>query len=153
MHGFELVDHDPGTVDWSNDEAVAEQHYAEMEALARQLTGCDHALIAGHICRNPQQAARHADFAPIQYVHSDFTESYGDLVRDRYVDLEPPAARALQRNGISAETVQNARRLLILQFWRNIGPVQMDQPIAFSCKVFSACCPPAKTCHHIVAQP
>ena len=33
--------------------------------------------------------------------------------------------------GISADQFSNARRLLVLQFWRNLGPKKIDLPIAF----------------------
>lgn len=129
--GFELIPHESALNDWSDENRIASQHYAEMEALALRLSGCDHALIAGHILRNPSKAALHDDFAPIQYVHSDFTESYGDLIRDRYLDAEPETQQALQRAGIDLTDVVNARRILILQFWRNIGPREVDLPLAF----------------------
>ena len=128
--GFELIQHQSAVTDWSDEAQLAETYYAEMEAEAKALTGCDHALIAGHILRNPEAAARHADFAAIQYVHSDFTQTYGDLVRTRYRNLEPQGASALARAGITAEAVLNAKRILILQFWRNVGEAQVDLPLA-----------------------
>ena len=33
--------------------------------------------------------------------------------------------------GISADDVEKARRILTLQFWRNIGPEVMDYPLCF----------------------
>ena len=129
--GFELTSHVCGSVDWNNDPQVATDYYPSMEALARDLAGCDHALIAGHIHRNPTAAAQHSDFAPIQYAHSDFTESYGDLIRHRYAESEPDTQATLERANIGQEDVLNARRILILQFWRNIGSPNMDLPLAF----------------------
>jgi len=41
------------------------------------------------------------------------------------------ARAALERNGLTAADVQRSRRMVILQFWRNIGPAKMDFPIAF----------------------
>ncbi|MFW6093696.1 MAG: CmcJ/NvfI family oxidoreductase [Pseudomonadota bacterium] len=129
--GFELKRHAAAVKDWNDRNEVAEVHYPEMAELARALTGCDHALVSGHISRNPEEAARHQDLAPISFVHSDFAASYGDLVRNAYRQPTEDAARALAREGISGETVIGARRLLILQFWRNTGPPRMDLPIAF----------------------
>lgn len=129
--GFELVPHRSALIDWDDENEIARTHYAEMEALARRLTGCDFALVAGHIRRNPEEAARHADLGPISFVHSDFAASYGDLVRDRYQQPEALTRDALQRAGVTANDVISARRLLILQFWRNTGPPKMDLPIAF----------------------
>ena len=38
---------------------------------------------------------------------------------------------ALTRNGLTAATFEEARRIVVLQFWRNLGPARMDLPIAF----------------------
>lgn len=129
--GFELMAHASTVSDWDDEAEIARAHYEEMEALARRLTGCDHALVSGHIRRNPEEAARHPDLGPIAFVHSDFAASYGDLIRHRYRGQEEQAGHALARAGIGADAVATAPRLLILQFWRNTGPPRMDLPIAF----------------------
>jgi hypothetical protein len=129
--GFELMAHRSRMTAWEDDARIAAVHYEEMTALARSLTGCDHALIGRHIRRNPEQAAQHADLGPITFVHSDFAESYGELMRNHYGGPRPEARQALERAGIAPEVVRAARRLLILQFWRNTGPPKMDLPVAF----------------------
>ncbi|MGK0224315.1 MAG: hypothetical protein ACI9ON_003567 [Limisphaerales bacterium] len=128
--GFELVQHSSKVSDWQQEDTIAATYYAEMEAMAKSLSGCDHALIAGHILRNPTAAAKHIDYAPIQYAHSDFTDTYGDLVRGRYLEPEPETTQTLERAGIDVTDVMVAKRILILQFWRNIGPESMDLPLA-----------------------
>ena len=130
-NGFQLYEHESAVSDWSSDEEIQQKYYGEMEAFAKTLSGCDVALIGGHILRNPESAAAHIDYAPIQYVHSDFTESYGDFLRSRYERSEPGAAEALGRAGVDARVVKEASRILVLQFWRNVGPSVMDLPIAF----------------------
>ncbi|HKI73508.1 MAG TPA: CmcJ/NvfI family oxidoreductase [Pseudomonadales bacterium] len=129
--GFELIHHAPNVEDFLDEVAVAEDHYAQMEALARELSGCDYALITGHIIRSPDAVKRHSDLGPITFVHSDFADTYGDLVRRRFVDVTEPAQKGLARAGIEQSVVSDARRILILQFWRNIGPAKMDMPLAF----------------------
>jgi hypothetical protein len=130
--GFELVDHPSAVADWADDEQVAALHHREMEDLARAMTGCDVALVSSHIKRGPDQARRHEDLAPITYVHSDFAVGYDDLVRRSYALPDRDGSqRALERNGITAADVMSAPRLVILQFWRNLGPPKMDLPIAF----------------------
>lgn len=128
--GFELLQHKSQVKDW-HDAEIAQVHYAEISALARQLTGCDHALVSSHIMRNPQQASLHPDLAPICSVHSDFAASYGDLIRARYQGGDAQMLGSLDEAGITGVEVMQARRLLILQFWRNLGPVKMDLPLAF----------------------
>jgi hypothetical protein len=131
--GFELVPHTSVVTAWADDDEVAAIHHREMEDLARRMTGCDVALVSNHIKRGPEHAQRHEDLAPISFVHSDFAAGYDVLVRQSY---EPRlnregAARALERNGVTAATVARASRLVILQFWRNLGPPKMDFPLAF----------------------
>jgi len=127
--GFELMKHASAVTDWSDDEEIARVHYAEISELARQQTGCDHALVTSHIKRSPEAAKKHSDYSPIRFVHSDFADSYGDLLRELYQSGD--RAEAAQRDGVSGDVVAEAKRLMILQFWRNIGPAKMDLPLAF----------------------
>jgi len=130
--GFELVPHTTAVSQWSDDDELAEVHHLEMEELARTMTGCDVALVSNHIKRGPDHARRHQDLAPISFVHSDFAAGYDDLVRQSYTDVEREGTRrTLERNGVTADDVAAASRLVILQFWRNIGAAKMDFPLAF----------------------
>jgi hypothetical protein len=127
--GFQLMQHVSAVSDWSDDDEIARVHYPEIIELARQQTGCDHALLASHIRRSPEEAKRHSDLSPIPFVHSDFADSYGELLRDLY--RKGDRVESLEHAGISGEAVAGGRRLVILQFWRNIGPPKMDMPLAF----------------------
>lgn len=130
--GFERHDHASTVADWDDDAEIERIHHPEMEELARALTGCDHALVSGHIKRNPSEARRHGDLAPIQLVHSDFADSYGDQLRELYRRGErDQSGAAMGRAGIDGETVAEARRIVVLQFWRNLGPAKMDLPLAW----------------------
>ena len=111
--GFELVGHKASVTDWDDEDEIATVHHPEMAALAKAMTGADIALVAGHIKRSPAAAKQHKDLGPISFVHSDFADSY----RDNVVASHPEAAKA--------------KRLVILQFWRNLGPAKMDLPLAF----------------------
>jgi hypothetical protein len=126
------VRHESAVSDWTDDAALAAVHHREMEDLARKMTGCDVALVSNHIKRGPEHAKLHEDLAPIAFVHSDFAAGYDDLVRQSYVRPERDGTqRALERNGITGADVVDASRLVILQFWRNIGEAKMDFPLAF----------------------
>ena len=131
VQGFELMAHTSTVQDWDDDDQIKARYYSEMEALAKTLTGCDHAIIGGHISRNPDTALSQPDYAPIQYVHSDFTDNYGELITNRYLQEDPEHLYMLERAGMSADDFRRARRLVILQFWRNVGPEVMDLPLAF----------------------
>src|SRR5687767_5531118 len=82
--GFELVPHSSAVRDWLDDDEVSRVHYPEIEELARKLSGCDVALVSGHIKRSPSDARRHRDLSPITYVHSDFAAGYDGNIRDSY---------------------------------------------------------------------
>jgi len=129
--GFELLEHRAAVADWADDAAIERDHYPEMEALAAKLSGCDVALVSGHIKRNVDEAARHGDLGPITFVHSDFADSYGPQIKERYRRAEPGFGESLARAGISPDIVADAARIVILQFWRNVGPPKMDLPLAF----------------------
>lgn len=129
--GFELKHHESRVQDWSDEEEIKRVHYQEISDYARELTGADYALVGGHILRNPEQAQIHEDLAPIQFVHSDFAESYGDLMRQYYAGDSEEARISLANEQITPADVAAAKRMVILQFWRNVGPSKMDLPIAF----------------------
>jgi len=129
--GFELQPHQSSVTDWDSDHAIVEQHYAEIRELAQSLTGCDFALVGSHIKRGPEQLKIHADYGPISFVHSDFAASYGDLMRQHYTADTPESELSLSESGATLEDVKQCGRLMILQFWRNIGEQKMDWPLAF----------------------
>jgi hypothetical protein len=129
--GFELVSHTSAVADWDDDDQIAAIHYAEIEELARKMTNADVALVSGHIKRSPAEAKRHQQLSPITFVHSDFADSHVDIIRSSYGPARPGAAATLARNGVTAQAVENATRIVILQFWRNLGPAKMDYPLAF----------------------
>lgn len=129
--GFELLEHASAVSDWADDAEIGRMHHPEIEALAQQLTGCDHAIVSNHIKRNPDEARRHSDLAPITFVHSDFAASYADFHRKSLRDNAERALAGLARHGLTPDDVDAARRLVVLQFWRNLGPPKMDLPIAF----------------------
>lgn len=129
--GFELMQHTPNVDDFFDESLVSEVHHPQIEALAKELTGCDHALVSGHIVRSPDAVARHTDLGPITFVHSDFADTYGELMRTRYEGATEAATIALDRAGIDGAAVRGAKRMVILQFWRNIGEAKMDMPLAF----------------------
>ena len=129
--GFELVHHESAVTDWSDDSQIAGIHYEELEKLAREMTGADFALVATHIKRSPDDARRHGQLSPIAFVHSDFAAGHESFVQRTYRNPGGNGIAALARNGAEPEAVAAAKRIVILQFWRNTGPSKMDFPIAF----------------------
>lgn len=129
--GFELVQHRSAVTDWTDDTEIATVHYAEAEDVARRVTGCDVALVSDHVKRNAESAKREREQEPVRLVHSDFAADYADVVRTAYRDVHGRGAATLARNGITGDDVERARRILMLQLWRNLGPAKMDLPVAF----------------------
>ena len=129
--GFELVPHRSQVTDWGDDEQLSSIHYPEVETLAREMTGAEVALVSSHIRRGPDHAARHHQLSPINVVHSDFADTHIEIIRNSYRGERPGAAKALSRNGVGPDAVTTAARVVILQFWRNVGPPKMDYPLAF----------------------
>jgi hypothetical protein len=129
--GFELLDH-PSTVrDWTDDEELATVHYAEVEALARVATGCDAALVSDHVRRSAEPVRRPRDQVPVRLVHSDFAADYEHVIRPAYHDVKGRGAATLRRAGVTADQIEQAARIVMLQFWRNVAEPKMDFPMAF----------------------
>ena len=130
--GFELVSPRPSAVtDWTDDDEIAAVHYAEAEALARELTGCDVALVSDHVKRVASLEKRPREQHPVRLVHSDFAADYADIIRYAYRDVRGRGAATLARTGVTADDIETAGRLVIFQLWRNLGAPKMDLPVAW----------------------
>lgn len=129
--GFRLVEHRSAVTDWRDHAGVDRIHRPEAEALAAGLTDCDVAISYPPIHRSREEALTTPDYAPIDLVHSDFTDDYGPMITDpdrRYRAFLDPL---LESHGLAHADVQAATRLMVLQFWRNTGPTRPDYPMAF----------------------
>ncbi|MCC5888320.1 MAG: hypothetical protein JJT88_17945, partial [Gammaproteobacteria bacterium] len=101
-----------------------------VQALARELSGCDRTLLYPPIVRSPQMATKVADYAPITFVHSDFTDDYRYMLEDPARPYAAYIQPMLAAAGLSQRDVTLARRVLLLQFWRNLGAERPDYPLA-----------------------
>lgn len=137
--GFTLLEHCSKVTEWRNEQLVNEIHVPEIELLAKEFTGCDHAIVYPALIRSPATAKEIADYAPIESVHSDYTEDYQLMVttpsRSYCEFLEP----LLKRDGLDFNAIQQAHRMMVIQFWRNIGDPLPDFPLAIC---------DAETVHH-----
>lgn len=129
--GFERVDHASSVRDWTDDVEIAAVHYPEAEALARELTGLPHALVADHVKRRATTQPGRREQHPVRLVHSDFADDYEEHVRRNYRNVKGRGAAALERAGITADDVASARRIVMLQLWRNLGAPKPDMPVAW----------------------
>ena len=137
--GFTLLQHCSKVTEWRNEQLVNDIHGPEIELLAKEFTGCDHAIAYPALIRSPATAKEIADYAPIESVHSDYTEDYQLMVttpsRSYCEFLEP----LLKRDGLDFNAIQQAHRMMVIQFWRNIGDPLPDFPLAIC---------DAETVHH-----
>lgn len=129
--GFQLLDHPSAMVDWDDDAEVAQVHYGEAEQLARRLTECDLAMVSDHVRRRAVTAGEGRSQSPVHLVHSDFAAGYDQVIRTAYRDVKGRGAATLARTGARPQDVENARRVVMMQMWRNLGPARMDYPVAF----------------------
>jgi hypothetical protein len=129
--GFELRRHASTLTDWTDDDEIATVHYAEAEALAREVTGCDVALVSDHVKRAATDTKRPREQEPVRLVHSDFAANYADVVRTSYREVSGRGAATLKRAGITSDDVEHAPRIVMLQVWRNLGAPRPDLPVAW----------------------
>ena len=130
-NGFELRELVSTVEDWQDKGQLNEVYVGDIEAFARQLSGCDHVLFFPPIVRSPATVRQSEDYAPIQIAHSDYTEGYDAMIRSASHPYRNLLAASQASGGITDEQVARCRRILTLQFWRNIGPQRMDYPLAF----------------------
>lgn len=128
--GFELREAPSDVADWDDDEQVAALAYAEAERLVAGLTGADAVLVSDHVRRRAAGASGRTQ-APVHLVHSDFAPGYERVVAANYRSVRRRGAAALARAEIGPADVARARRLAVLQLWRNLGPRRPDLPVAF----------------------
>ncbi len=130
-NGFELQVLPSAIQNWDDEEAVARLHYGEIADWASRTSGCDKVLFFPGLQRSPEAARERPDYAPIEFAHSDYTEDYATMIADPGHPYHRVLAPSMTRAGVTARDMQDLRRVLTLQLWRNTGPALMDHPMAF----------------------
>lgn len=128
--GFTRIDHRSAVTDWQDQAELDDVYRSEMAAFAVDFTGCDTAVAFPVIARSREAAERVADYAPIEFVHSDFTDDYGPMVTEPDRPYRRFLDPLLEASGIEREEVTSASRLMVVQWWRNVGPADADYPLA-----------------------
>ena len=128
--GFTLLEHHSAVADWGDEAHLLEVHVPEIEALALEYSGCERAIVYPPLVRSPSTARQTEDYAPVDFVHSDFTEDYARMVREPERSYRAFLDPLLERAGLTRESVVAAGRILMLQFWRSTGPERPDFPLA-----------------------
>jgi len=128
--GFTFERSESAVSDWASTDEIDRINGPECAEMAKRLTGADKTIVYPALARNPAAAATEADYAPIQFVHSDFTHDY----RGMLIEPDRPYAKfiteRIRNNGLPPDVVRNASRMALVQFWRNVGPREADNPLA-----------------------
>lgn len=128
--GFRLLAGAMPAVSALDPRGIAERHGPAVLALARELSGCDRTLLYPPIVRSPSMAEAVTDYAPITFVHSDFTDDYRYMLEDPARPYAAYIQPLLAEAGLSQTDVTLAGRVLLLQFWCNLGAERPDYPLA-----------------------
>lgn len=128
--GFRLLEHVLPEITATEASQLSASHRDAVQALAKDLSGCDRTLLYPPIVRSPKMAAKVADYAPITFVHSDFTDDYRYMLEDPARPYAAYIQPLLAAAGLGQADVVLAERVLLLQFWRNLGARCPDYPLA-----------------------
>jgi len=128
--GFTMCDHESAVTDWADIQHVHQVHGPEVKSFAQRFTGCDAVAVYPPILRGPAMAKLTPDYAPIEFVHSDFTTDYWDMVTNPDRQYQSFVGPLLHAHGLALEDLQTASRLMVLQLWRNTGATRADYPLA-----------------------
>ncbi len=128
--GFTLLEHHSAVRNWHDLAELERVHVPEIEALAATFTGCDRTVAYPPLLRSPAAASGEADFAPIESVHSDYTDDYRPMISEPDRPYRAFLDPLLNSHGLQREDVAQAERVLMLQFWRNLGDPHPDRPFA-----------------------
>jgi hypothetical protein len=129
--GFTLLEHESAVSNWRDEDEVSHVHRPEAEQVARDFLGCAHAMAYTPIIRSPETALTHADYAPIEFVHCDFTDDYRPMIESDSRAYSVFIRPFLSEHGLTRDDIRSAGRVVLLQLWRNIGNEQPDYPLAF----------------------
>ncbi len=127
---FTLLKHQSKVTDWQDADQLSKFNEAETAALAQQLSGCDITIPYTSLVRSPSAAETHTDYAPIQFVHTDYTDDFLTMVKDPDHTYSNFLGPLLQAHGLSYDDVKQASRVAMMQFWRNTGDPRPDYPLA-----------------------
>ena len=130
--GFTLSRHRSSVSDWDDLDEINRIHRPEIRTLAKTIAHCDEVVVYPALARSTARGLEEPDHAPIQFVHSDFSEDYRAMVRNPARPYRAFLEPLLKESGLSYRDLNQASRLQVLQFWRNTGPINADFPLALA---------------------
>lgn len=130
--GFTLQRNIVNNPAWTDSNWINGSHRDDIRRLAMQFSHCDEAIIYPGIIRGPKSLVAHDDHLPIQVAHSDFTDDFRPMVLNPSRPYGQFLGPLLAAAGSSYARLNAAKRILVLQFWRNTGPINPDLPLAIA---------------------
>lgn len=134
MHGFQLLEHRSAITDWEDRNALMTVHNDELASIAKVHTGCDAVIFflpLSRKSRNIDHGIEDPEQGPILGAHSDYAENYHRMLSTRGHPYLSFLKASMERYAVDEGRIRDASRVITLQFWRNIGPQEMDYPLAF----------------------
>ena len=129
--GFTLIEHHSKVSNWMDESELAAVHVPEVEAAIKAFIGCDVAISYPPLVRSPESARKTPDFAPIEFVHSDYTDDYGKMIKEAGRPYRAFLDPLLEQRGLTTGDIASAERIAMIQFWRNVGARYPDYPLAY----------------------
>jgi len=145
--GIQLERHLSKVADWTDDRQLADIYHGEISALVKRVTGATHAFSSNHLFRQSEpEAGGDGPLAklmaqsrgPVQTVHNDFAESYGEGIVQTIANGGIPHTQtfglteAMLEAGVS-ETELRESRMLVINTWRSVGPEPLRRfPLAIA---------------------
>lgn len=117
---------------WADSKWINDIHRCDIRKLAMQFSHCDEAIVYPGIIRGPKSLVFHDDHLPIQVAHSDFTDDFRPMVLNPSRPYGKFLSPLLAAAGSSYARLNAAKRILVLQFWRNTGAINSDLPLAIA---------------------
>jgi len=138
-NGFQLVRHRSSVTDWDDDDQLNSVYYDEICGVVQKVTGATHTFSSNHLRRQSEPAvggngplARLMSLSrgPVNDVHNDFTESYGEGIIRTVESGGVPHTQtfgitdAILKAGVSAQQLREGR-MLVVNTWRAVT----DEPV------------------------
>ncbi len=130
--GFTLQRNQVKHPSWTDPNWINGSHREDIRQLAIQFSHCDEAIVYPGIIRGPKTLVAHDDHLPIQVAHSDFTDDFRPMVLNPTRPYAQFLSPLLAAAGSSYTRLNAAKRILVLQFWRNTGAINPDLPLAIA---------------------
>jgi len=144
---FELLSHETMVTDWNDSKQLLNLFYEEIAEISLKQSGADIVTIGElpFIRKSPKEfdedctgLYHEIDYddhdIPITLIHSDFAPNYVELIEKRHSNPDKYIGNYFGKfcrdKKFEHLKFTDAKRIMVLNFWKNIGPEVMDFPLA-----------------------